>query len=102
MAEKRSHPVYGIITVDELARITQNKKGGPYMTADVKRVSTSLKGMMDAIKKEVDAAEAEVVAAQDETIMAVGMTRSMVRGLRDDVADLRALLGGATNNPPEA
>jgi Mg2+ and Co2+ transporter CorA len=100
MAEKRSHPVYGIITVDELKRI-QSKKGQSGMTADVKRVSTSLKGMMDAIKKEVDAAEAEVVAAQDETIMAVGMTRSMVRGLRDDVADLRALLGGATNNPPE-
>jgi hypothetical protein len=28
------------------------------------------------------------------------MTRAMVRGVRDEVAELRALLGGATNNPP--
>jgi hypothetical protein len=68
--------------------------------SDVKRVTSSLKGMMVAVKKEIDAAEAEVAAAQDETIMAVGMTRAMVRGVRDEVAELRALLGGATNNPP--
>jgi hypothetical protein len=71
------------------------------MTADVKRVSNSLRGMMDAVKKEIDAAEEEVHAAKNETIQAVGMTRQMVKGVRDDVAELRALLGGASNNPPE-
>jgi hypothetical protein len=72
-----------------------------YMTADVKRVSNSLRGMMDAVKKEIDAAEEEVNAAKNETVQAVTMTRQMVKGVRDDVAELRALLGGASNNPPE-
>jgi hypothetical protein len=71
------------------------------MTADVKRVSNSLKGMMSAVKKEIDAAEQEVHAAQSETIQAVSMTREMVKGVRNDVAELRALLGGASNNPPK-
>jgi hypothetical protein len=71
------------------------------MTADVKRVSNSLRGMMDAVKREIDAAEEEVHAAKNETIQAVSMTREMVKGVRSDVAELRALLGGASNNPPE-
>lgn len=71
------------------------------MNADVKRVSTSLRGLIDAVKKEVDAAEVEVNAAKDETIEAVTMTRDMVQGVRSDVAELRALLGGQTNNPPK-
>jgi len=70
------------------------------MTADVKRLSGSLKGMMDAVKKQIDAAQEEVLAAQGETITAIDMTREVMKKHRDDVAELRALLGENSNNPP--
>lgn len=71
------------------------------MSSDIKRISTSLKGMLEAVKQEVTACEDEVRQAQTETIDAVGMTRDMIKGVRSDVAELRGLLGVNTNNPPQ-
>lgn len=70
------------------------------MSSDIKRISVSLKGMLDAVRAEVTACEDEVRQAQTETLDAVGLTRGMIKDVRSDVAELRGLLGVNTNFPP--
>lgn len=74
----------------------------PYdMSTDVKRVTGSLKTMLDAVKSEVQACEQDVANAHKETLDTVHMARTMMKTVRDDVSELRQLLGVNSNFPPE-
>jgi hypothetical protein len=70
------------------------------MSSDVKRVSSTLKDMLKEVKQQVTACEDDVRMAHKETLDAVGMARGMMKQVRDDVAELRGLLGENSNFPP--
>ena len=72
------------------------------MTAEVKNVTGVVKETVDDIKKTANEVAGRLREKNKEAKEALGLVDDFGRELGKATGELRALLGGATNNPPAA
>ncbi len=70
------------------------------MSAEVKNVSEVVKGTVQDIKRTAQEVADKLKARGDEAKQALGLVDAFGVELGNATAELRALLGVATNNPP--